>query len=70
MLGRIPDIVAHDIEQLAHLDMRLLDVVGDRGRERAVIAFAVERGLAVLGGIDHHDAGARLDVGESLVDQF
>src|ERR1700761_4294881 len=48
--GRGPDVVADDVEQLSHLDMRLLDVMGERDRERAVAALAVQRGLAMLGG--------------------
>src|SRR5690348_1322303 len=61
VLGGCPDVVADNVEQLTHLDM-LLDVVRERGRERAVLALAVERGLAMLGGIDHHEASGRLDV--------
>src|SRR5271154_5491620 len=54
--GRVPDVVADDVEQLSHFDMRLLDIARKRSCERAVDAFAVERGLAVLGGIHHHEA--------------
>src|SRR5262249_4952408 len=51
--GRRPDVVAHDVEQLPHLDMGFPEIVGDRERERAVGARTVERGLAMLGRIDH-----------------
>jgi hypothetical protein len=44
MLGGDPDVVADDVEQVADVDLRLLDVVRDRDCKRAVDAFAVERG--------------------------
>ena len=47
MPGRGPDVVADDVEQFSHLDMRLPDVARHRDRERAVDAVAVERGLLV-----------------------
>src|ERR1700748_651474 len=59
MPGCGPDFVADDVEQFSHLDM-LLDLAGDGGGERAVLAFAVERGLAVFRRIDHHEAGRGL----------
>jgi hypothetical protein len=43
VLGRRADVAADDIGQLADLYFRLLDVVRDRDRERAVNAFAIER---------------------------
>src|ERR1700676_176514 len=70
VLGRGPDVVANDVEQLSHLDARLPDVARQRCRERAVGALAVERGLAVLGRIHHHEAGRRLDGGKPLVGEL
>jgi hypothetical protein len=41
VLGCIPDVVADDIKQFSHLDTRLLQVMRQRQRERAIGALAV-----------------------------
>ena len=38
VLGRGPDVVADDVEQLSHLDLRLLDIVGERRRTDYVLS--------------------------------
>ena len=59
--GHVEHIVADEIEHAPHLQTRRLDVLHEGGRERAVGAIAVERGFAMLGGLDHERAALRLD---------
>ena len=51
--GRFHHVVANQAEQLVDLDIGRRDALGERDRKRAVAAFTVERGLSVLGCIDH-----------------
>ena len=70
MLGRFPDVVADDVEQFSDFDPWLLDIAGDCDCKWTVGALAVERGLAVLGGVDHHETRRRFDVRKSFIDQL
>src|SRR5581483_578406 len=67
--GHVEHVVADEIEHAPHLQARRLDVLHEGGGERAVGAVAVERGLAMLRGVDDERAALRLDRRQPAADR-